>query len=186
MTRNTKWILGILAGVLLTCVCACGVGVFAFGRFASTAVVEDVTAVRNMRAEIADYALPAGFDEGTGMNMLIVKMLIHQRVSDRSMLMMMALPTAGDPEQMQRSFAQGMQRGNAQNVRWESSRSVPLTVAGKRVDAIEQIGVLDGGQRVKALTFGFQGGKGLGACLLMVPEGSWTQAEIDAFVASIR
>jgi hypothetical protein len=187
MSRNTKLILVSLAAILLICGLGCAITTFVAGRFASTAVVQAPEQVRTMSREIADYTLPPGFDEGVGMNMIVMKMVMHARRADAGIIMMAALPSGQNvnEEDLKRGLQQGMAGGSG-NVRLESNRELTLTVAGKPVTAREQTGVLDTGTRVKSLSFPFTSSKGLAFTMIMMNEASWNQAEVDAFVAGLK
>ena len=97
MTRNTKIVLGIVAGLLLLCLCGGGATFFllgAAGRMIARNVVTDPADVAAIADGIAEYQLPAGWREQYGMRFLGFSLVAYAPADSRGHIMLMQFPTS--------------------------------------------------------------------------------------------
>lgn len=193
MTRNTKIIIGVVAGLAVLCLIACGVGVLGLGLF-GTSVARSVQSnpgqAAQVGSEIADFETPPGFSATSSVNILGIKIVIYNNNSGSSenTLFLLEMPTQGDlSEQTIQQMQQAMERQsgrNLQNVRTISTKT--LTIRGKPAQEIIQEGTSSSGSTYRQMMVAFQGKNGLAMLSVVGPSSSWDQSAYDSMVQSIR
>lgn len=198
MSRNTKIVLGVIAGIVgLCCLVAVVVAIFLpryAERFADEAFAENPEEAAAVGEAILQYDLPAGFSEQTamsffGMNMVFIT---DDRVgeNDASVIMIMSFPEsfAGDPDRMQQqmeeSFTQQSGRGNV-DFQFAGSEDIVINDMNTTLNYYE--GQTEGGVTVRQATAVFESDEGGPGMLMVVsPTDRWEQANIDSFIDSLR
>jgi hypothetical protein len=196
MSRNTKIILAVVAGLLVLC-CACSVlalvvGPVLFFRAGNSNFVssEDAPAAA---AQIADFTLPAGFYPSGGMHTFGMSLVAYEHSDGQSHLFLFQMPSwvQGNAEAMRRQMEQQMQRsattyGNDRLSNLRAVETVQVTVRGEPATFTMMEGTNSDGTPFRMMSGMFQGRNGLVFLTIARPAGSWNQGEIDAFLASIQ
>ncbi|MGE5140264.1 MAG: hypothetical protein ACM3JD_12435, partial [Rudaea sp.] len=76
MSRNTRILLGIGASVFVFCGLLCGLIVLLLPRVAQNAFSTSATRGQEVGKQIADYTLPAGYEEQAALDLLIEKLVM--------------------------------------------------------------------------------------------------------------
>lgn len=191
MSKNTKIIIGVIAGVLVLCMIACGVSVLAFGWFSERVVTNAVIEgeeTGSTQAEIAELDMPARFTAGGGMSLLGVKMVVYQSTNEKEVAVLMQMPVQSEiNDETIRQLQEGM--GRSTNRRFNNMKTVEtrdVTVRGQSGKVIIQEGTDDQGNQYRLMMTAFQGQSGVAMLLIGAPTGDYNQAEYDAIVDSIR
>jgi hypothetical protein len=201
MSRNTKIILGIVGGLILLCICAVVGGLVAL-RYGGEAIARNLTtddpaAAAAAAGEMVDYTLPAGYQEQASVNILVGQMvMIHDgtNLEDTSgrpviLFLQLSIPSGTvDPDQMraqmQQSMRQSMQRNDFE---LQLVDQQDTTIRGQDVTLFIYEGENGDGLRIRQVMSDMFEGKSGSLFLLMTGAvDAWDQAEIDAFISSIR
>lgn len=190
MTKQTKIIIGIVAGILVLCLITC-VAAFLFLRIAgsrvSESVAQDPVAVETTVNEIVDFDLPAGFQPQSSLDLLGMKMAMYQNDANNNFMVVMQLPIAAGQdtiEQMQQAFERNTGR-NFSNMKVIEQRD--LTVRGQPAKMIISEG-LEGESNtpIRQMLVAFEGSGGTAMITVFGPSDSWDQDTYDRMVESIR
>lgn len=193
MSRTTKIVLAVVAGVVLVCACIAIGGVIVLnrlGRAAGTSIGSDPTAVGDVSSSIADFTLPSGFTPEVSFRLLGMSMVGYTRQSDDHFILLMQLPAGAnmEPAEMQRQLREAMGRQGVG--RFGTDMKVvdeyPATVRGQNVTATVSEGKDDQGGTLRQLTAAFQGKGGVAIVMILGPADRWDQSGVDAFLASMR
>ncbi len=195
--NNSKWIWIGLGGAALFCLCAVGVAVFLFARigqqFAQGMKTNPEDAAKAAHT-IADYELPAGYQEQVAMDFSIYSMVMigsdstsSSSSSIKPIIMLAQFQVGANRQQMeqqiQRSFEQQSgQRGQTMKV----VQTKKMTIRGEEVEVVTYEGTDNSGNAIRELITTFPGKGGTAMLMIMGSPEHWDQAEIDAFVASIH
>ena len=197
MSRTTKIILGIVAGLVV--VCLCGVGVFFLfsgwitqrvGQMVDQGASSDPQEVNNVAITIVDFSLPAGYQPEFSMQLIGITMVGYSGVGTQDNIMLMQFPASFnmDPEEMERQMKQALQN---QQFSWSDAEMNVVEV--KQVNIRGQDAIMTISEGSNSENQGFRqasvvfDGKGGPALLLFTSSlESWDQSEVDAFIASIR
>ncbi len=188
-TRNI--ILGVVAGMIILCV---GLGVAGFILFRSTAQALGTTMETNAQqvSEISDtmaeYDLPAGFGNGYAAHIAGFTVVGYTGNDGHSHVYFVQIPAGVkiDQGEIERQLDQAA--GRPQNRR-QSTRivdQVPTTIRGQETTLVLSEGINSDDQPFREATAMFQGRGGQTLVVYETPTSSWNQADVDAFLASIR
>ncbi|WP_420642175.1 hypothetical protein [Candidatus Leptofilum sp.] len=192
MSRNTKIVVGIIAGILgVCCIIAIVAALFlprVFENFAES--VDDPAAAAEVANDIVDYDLPAGYDEQGAMNFLGFRMAFITGPSEQSMIMLAEFPAslAGDEEQMQQQMRDAFanQTGN-QNVNLEFVGSEEVTINGQEVTLGTYEGSDENGTSFRQILGVFEAKSGSPAMLMIMgPASNWDEGGISRFIDSLE
>jgi hypothetical protein len=201
MNRRTKIIIAIFASASLVCISVCVLGLLALRQAGSTAAgqmsVTDPAQISALAREIIDYDLPPDYREETYINFIFGKMLMLQAdsttrdVSLKPFIMITQMPRsitridkAGMRRQLQLSVERAMGRGN---YRMDLVDQRTATIRGQAVNLYLYEGTDDQGIKTRfLLSDAFDGKSGSLLLLITGPSEGWDQAELEAFIASIR
>ncbi|MFM8319704.1 MAG: hypothetical protein ACKOC5_02230 [Chloroflexota bacterium] len=199
MTRNTKIILGVLAGLVLVCLCgvgaAFGLGLFGMKKavdFASQNVVTDAQDVDAVAAKIAGFDLPEGFSSEFGMSLMGFDMVGYQGSDEHSHIMFIQFPPQVDmdAQQMEEQLKQALQNNgqyNSGDTQMEYVDSFDVTIKGQTVTAAVAEGKSGAdGAPFRQATAVFESSSGKALVLYIAPASAWDQATVEAFFGSIR
>ncbi len=197
MRKDTKIIIGVVAGVALLCACICISGFVALSASGflvlDAMVMDDPAEVRQLATSLIDYDLPPGYREIGAMDMGFIKMILLD--PDDSITPTDARPTISFialtnvemseeeiQQQLQFSSTQSRQRVEMQRV---SEQRVTLRDQDVVLSTYE--GTDENGKVMREVVSSlFVGKKGLMMFTITGPEAAWNQAEVDAFIASLR
>jgi hypothetical protein len=192
MSKNTKIIIGVVAGLLVLCLIACGVGVLALGWFGNrvaSSVKEDPAGAASAAAQIADIPLPAGYQADASMEILGIKFITFKNLSDEKAMMMLAqVPDSGqsgslDVNQIQKA----MQQQSGQNLSGlKTIDSRTATVRGQPASVLIQEGENANNETFRQMIVTFQGKGGLALLTVFGPSQSWDQSAYDQMIESIQ
>lgn len=192
MSRNTKIILGILAALVVLCLCIAG-GFAAFTIFAANKVTQSVDIdpanVEAQAGAIAEFDLPAGFEPAVSMDLLGMKMAGYNSSDERSHIFLMQFPATMSlsAEEMQQQIEKAMSssRQNYGNLEMKVVETRDVTIKGEQALATISEGEGSNGS-FRQLAVIFKGNSGQAFLIYMTPTEDWDDAEVEAFLASIR
>lgn len=189
MSRNQKILFTIVGCVALLSCTLCVAGVFIVPRLWQNAFSNNPTQAKEVAAQIADYTLPAGYQESVGMDVFVYKAVVIARPDRRGLNIMLMQFNSSDisrEEMEQQLRAQSQLQGYIGPMQWIGSETV--TIKGKSVT----LNILEGqGNRNSAATIRqaqgvFQGKGGTVALLVTAPVSNWDKDLIAKFCESIR
>ena len=190
MSRNGKIALIVVGVIAVLCIGICGVSFFAFQRIGDQFM--NPASGQEIGSEIADYALPEGYEE-RGINLLVYKMVIIMPADgegdpDDLVFMLMNMNTgAGNQAEMERAMQQSFQQqmgrsgGTTRTVGTER-----VTIRGKEtVMTIAETDTNDGTPLRQAVGT-FEGNNGLVILMVMGSADNWNDTLFNNFVSSIQ
>ena len=194
MSKQTKIIIGVVAGIAVLCLISCVVGFFVLSNVGTQVVgqIEESTNtdpqdVNSDAASIAEFTLPAGFQPETSMSVLGLKMAMYSNPNNNHHLSLIQMPTQEDiTEENIRQMRESLERGSSrdmQNLKTVEQRE--LTIRGKPAQLIVQEGT-NTDQPFRQLLVAFQGKGGLTMLMVMGSADTWDQAAYDNLVSSIH
>lgn len=194
MDKTTKTIIGIAAGIIVLCVCAAVGGFYLLkprlAQIAEDLVIEDPAEVQAMAEEMAAYTLPPGYEENMGMNMFGVGQMAFFTASDnRPMISFFEInPTfAGSEEEMRAQMRQSFERQmNSRTSELTQTEERSITIAGEETTLSVYEGTDESGRAVRQWLTLFQGNNGPVLVMIMGSVDGWNEAELTAFLESIR
>lgn len=192
MSRNTKIVVGIIAGILGVC---CIIAIVAalvlprmFENFADT--VDDPAAAAEVASDIVAYDLPSGYEEQGAMNFLGFRMAFITGPSEQSMIMLAEFPAslAGDEEQMQQQMRDAFaNQTGSQNVNLEFVGTEDVTINGQEVALGTYEGTDDQGNTVRQILGVFETKSGSpGMLMIFGRQDSWDEDGIGRFLDSLE
>lgn len=192
MSRNTKIVVGIIAGILGVC---CIIAIVAalvlprvFENFAEN--VDDPAAAAEVAREIVDYDLPSGYDEQGAMNLLGFRMAFITGPSEQSMIMLAEFPAAlaGDEEQMQQQMRDAFaNQTGSQNANLEFVGSEDVTINGQEIALGTYEGTDDQGNTVRQILGVFETKSGSpGMLMIFGHQDNWDESGINRFLDSLE
>ena len=193
MSRNTKIVVGIIAGILGVC---CLIAVVAalvlprmFENFAES--VDDPAQAAAVAEEIVDYDLPSGYEEQGAMNLFGFRMAFINGPDERSMIMLAEFPEslASNEEQMQQQMRDAFanQTGTGQNMNLEFVGSEEVTINGEDASLGTYEGTDDQGNRIRQIIGVFETKSGNpGMVMIFGLENDWDEDGISRFLDSME
>ena len=190
MTKQTKIIIGIVAGILVLCMITCVAGILLF-RTAGSRLVETVdqepVEVESTAGEIVDFEVPPGFEPQSSMDLFGVKMAMYTNNSNDHFMVMMQMPTNADDnivEQMRTAVERNTGR-NFVNMRTIEQRE--LTVRGQPASLVIQEGTDQENNRAfRQFLLAFEGQNGTAMIAVFGPVETWDQDVYERMIESIR
>lgn len=191
MSTTVKVILGIIAGGIFLCLLLGAAGLILFSwtsRTVSQAVQSDPVQVSEIGGTIADYDLPAGFDDAYSKQVAGFDLVVYTSQDGHSHVYFFQLPQGVhvDMDEIQRRLEQAA--GEPSNIHMSSRviDKIPATICGQQTTVVIGEGTNSDGQTYRTASAVFQGKGGQALVVFERPTSSWDQAEVDAFLASIR
>ena len=192
MSRNTKIVVGIIAGIVGIC---CIVAVVAalvlprmFQNFAES--IDDPAAAADVAASIVDYDLPAGYTEQGAMNFFGFRMAFITGSSEESMIMLAEFPAAlaGDEEQMQQQMRDAFaNQTGVQNVSLEFVSSEGVTINGAETTLGTYEGTNDQGDSMRQIIGVFETKSGSpGMLMIFGNPNNWDERGVSSFLDSLE
>lgn len=192
MSRNTKIVVGIIAGILVLCCIIVIVAYFALGPLlrGMSEGFDNPEAGAEVAESIIDYELPAGYEEQGAMNLLGFRMAFISGAGEQSMIMLAEFPSslAGDEEQMQQQMRDAFaNQTGSQNVNLEFVGSEDIIINGHEVALGTYEGSDDQGNRLRQLLAVFEAKSGSpGMLMIFGDQDSWDEDGIGRFLDSLE
>lgn len=195
MSRNSKIVVGIIAGILV--VCCLGVVIAAtvlpsmVAEFADEAFVEDPAQAADIAASMVDYQLPAGFSEEGGMNFFGIKtVFITSNRNLGAMIMLMQFPEemATNEEEMRQQMEEAFrQQRGSQNYELRLIESEETFINDAPATLLYYEGVDDSGTEIRQVIGVFETkDSGSGMLMLISPKNGWEESGLDTFIDSLE
>jgi hypothetical protein len=192
MSRGVRVVLIILAVALFMC-CVTGLGLTLLGtRLIGRAFITNPERVHSIGGQIADYTVPAGYEEMFAMNMMGVKMVAlgsGSSTSEFMMIMLMQFPGGMQisRQEMERQIEQALARqmglGSAD---MEVVGHEETTIRGESVTLTVREGNTDYGERLRQITGVFPGKSGPTILMIAGEVSAWDEQVVERFIASIE
>ncbi len=163
--------------------------VVCLGGLAGCSIRSDAQHVNTAAAKIAEFSLPAGYASEATAEVGGYLYVSYAPGDGHSHIILVQAPQNADVDQatLEKYIQQaGQNRGYNRQTRTQVVGQKQATVRGQTITFVINEGTNSDGQAYRSMTGSFQG-KG-GAALLSIesPIGSWNQAAVDQFIASIR
>jgi hypothetical protein len=194
MSRSTKIILAVFTSVVVLILLCAGTFVISLGGLAwngmARAMEYDAADVSREAETIADFELPDGYAPNYALTGAGFRMVDYDLGDGHSHLMLVQAPEWAGLNQAK--FEQQVRRNLGDKLKWgEDTKSKivdrrSLRVAGEPVEFAIREGVNSTGGDYRAMTGVWDSPKGQVLIYVEEPLAHWNQAEIDAFIASIR
>lgn len=192
MSRNTKIVVGIIAGILGLCCLMAIVAALVlprmFENFAQN--VDDPAAAADVAESIVDYELPSGYQEQGAMNFLGFRMAFIVGPDERSMIMLAEFPAslAGNEEQMQQQMRDAFaNQTDSQNINLEFVSSEDVTINGADATLGTYEGTDDQGNQVRQILGVFESKNGSPAMLMIFGhQDNWDEGGVSRFLESLE
>lgn len=194
MSRNQKIVLLITSLVLLSC-CACGVGAYIMGqRLFDYALggVSDPAKAKEIAKRIADYTLPAGYEEKGGVDFFLMQMVVILPIQERPdglIIMLMQFNSDTSREQMEQQMRDSLRQGGVdrdiRDLRVVGTETV--TIKGQPVTLTISEGFsVQNNAVIRQVVGAFQGKGGATLIMVMGAVEDWDKTLLDNFYKSIR
>ena len=191
MSRTTKIILGILAGLALLCICVVVAAALIIPNMIKQAVITDPAQISTISDRIAQYAVPQGYKQ-VAMSFLGFDTIIIAPEGGQAdqMYMLMQFPPSANlsQEQMQSELQKAMsQQSQRNNINFQVIETSQTPIRGQ----LSTLVISEGADQKSGKTFrqaiaSFAGNNGTAIVMYMTPSESWNQDSLHAFLASIR
>ena len=192
MSRNTKIVVGIIAGIVGLCCIIAVIAAFLVPRMVGDIAegVDDPVAAAELASSIVDYDLPAGYEEQGAMNLLVFQMAFITN-SDESAVIMLAEfsdSLAGDEEQMQQQMQEAFaNQAGSQNVSLEFVGSEEVTINGAAATLATYEGNDNEGNSMRQIIGVFEAKDGSPGMLMIFGSlDNWDEGGISRFLDSLR
>lgn len=192
--KSNKWIWIGLGGALVFCLCAIGALIFVVGRVGQQVkqgMKTDPAAAAQSAHAIADYELPAGYQEQMAMDLLVYNMVFigpqSGSASDQPLIMLAQFTTAANREQMEQQIQQSFERQSGQRgFKMKVVDTRKMTIRGEEVEVITYEGTNDSGATMRQVITTFPGKGGTAMLMIMGETQHWDKEAIDKFIESIH
>ncbi len=175
----------------MLCVAAAIVGFIALRSTAQAlgaAMETDAEKVAEISGSIADYDVPARFGNGYASRMAGFTLVGYTGNDGHSHVYFVQLPAGVtvDQSEIERQLDQaaGRPRNNRQSA--QVVDQIPATINGQETTLVVTDGINSDGEPFREGSAMFQGRGGQTLVVYEAPVSTWNQAEVDAFLASIR
>jgi hypothetical protein len=191
MSRNTKIILGGVAGVLLlVCLVGCVAGFFLW-RSLSQVIVTDPDKVAAITGEIVEYKLPPGYNDQLGVKIAGFSVAVFNHSDGHSHIILGQFPADAElsQEEMEKQLKEAIryqETGKGGEPGMKIVGQTRVTIRDQETTLTISEGTSSDGQSYRQVSGVFQGKGGPAMVMIMGPIDEWNQAGVDAFIASIH
>ncbi len=192
MSRNTKIAIGILAGLLVICMCLGAGAVLAlrsFGKAITQSIKTNPTDIAQIASGIAKFDTPPGYTVNA-MSILGIDMLVvAPSFPGKPIFMMMQYPANKnfDSDQFQKQIEQSVgQQYFGQGMTFRNLGQTAAYFRGQRVNLVIMEGTSNTGKTIIEEMGAFQGDNGSVILSIMGDRATWDQATVDTFLHSIH
>jgi flagellar basal body-associated protein FliL len=194
--KSNKWIWIGLGAALLFCLCAIAVAVVVAGRIGKQVeqgMKTDPAGAAESAHAIAEYTLPAGYQEEMAMDLFVYTMVVISPEStgsssnDKPIIMLAQFKAGTNQQQMQEQIRQSFEQQSGQ--RGFSMKVVEtrqMTIRGEEVDVVTYEGTDDSGNSMRQVITTFPGKGGTAMLMIIGEPQDWDEEEIDTFIESIH
>ncbi len=191
MNKTTKIILGVTAGVVVVCLIVAAAGFLlarATGRALGSVLLTDANKVAEISGTIAEYTLPSGFGNGYASQVAGYTLVGYTGSDGHSHVYFFQLPAGVKVEQaeIERQLNQAVGEPAISRRSSQVVSQTPATICGQQTNLVVSEGINSDNQPFRQVSALFQGKGGQAAVTFERPLSSWDQAEVDAFLRSIR
>ncbi len=201
MTRNTKIVLGVLAGFLLTCMCCAMTGAVLFFLPARETLqqtrIERAVRVNGVRyapemdaaaGQVATFTLPDGYRGQSVLQIGGLTMLMYASEDGTGHIMLMQIPTGlKGLTQIEEFVRQSTQRlGYDHYSRTRVIGEKKVMIRGREVVFPITEGTSSDGRTCRVVYGVFEGNGGPAFLTIAMPAENYNQTMIDALIESIR
>ncbi len=192
MSRNAKIVIGVVSSLLLLCACVGFISLGALGSLGMTvanAVTTNPVAVDDAAVRIADFQLPAGYRSEASLSLGGYTFISYAPGDGHSHIQMVQAPASVQVDQSTLEQYAQQANPNVRRDRYSQVRTVgqtQATIRSQNVTLLISEGTNRDGQLYRTMTGVFQGKSGPTLLSVESPVSTWNQAEVDAFIASIR
>ncbi len=194
MSRNAKIIIGIIAGLVVLCLCVSVLGFFALRSAGSLMLQamdlsEEPQEVANIAQGIVEYELPAGYSEQFGMSFFGFDVAAFGTGnSNDPIIMLMQFPqetglSQAEMEQQMRQAVQGQLGQQYSEMPVVDQQTI--IVRDQEVTLTVREGTGEDGTTIRQLTGVFQGKDGVVMLMIVGNQQNWDQGAIDTFLNSL-
>jgi hypothetical protein len=192
--KSNKWLWIGLGGALVFCLCAIGALVFVFGRVGQQikqGMKTDPAAAAQSAHAIADYELPAGYQEQVAMDLLVYTTVIigpqPGSSSGQPIIMLAQFKAGGDRQQMEQQMRQAFEQQSGQRgAQMKVVETRKMTIRGEEVEVITLEGSSDTGGIMRQVITTFPGKDGTAMLMIVGDIQHWDKEAIDKFIESIH
>jgi len=194
-TNTNKRIWLGLGAAALFCLCAAGAAVLVFyqmGQRVQEGMKTDPESAAQAAHEIADYDLPAGYQEQMAMDLFVYSFVIIAPSQPGAnfngpMIMLAQFQAGADPEEMEKQIQQSFEQQAGNNgVEMKLIEVKEMVIRGEEVPVAIYEGTDQNGLVMRQLITTFPGKDGVAMLMIMGPASGWDQNVMDAFIESIR
>lgn len=191
MNTTVKVIIGVVAAGILLCLLLGAAGLILFnwtGRQVSRTIQIDPVQITEIGGTIADYDLPAGFENAYSQQIAGFDLVAYNGVDGHSHLYFFQLPQGihVDMDEIKSQLDQATGEQTKIDIRSRVVDQVPVTIRGEQTTLVISEGTNSEGLTYRTASVVFQGNGGQALVVFERPTSSWDQAEVAAFLASIR
>jgi hypothetical protein len=191
MSTTVKVILGIVAGGIFLCLLLGAAGLILFNwtsRTVGQVIQSDPVQVSEIGGMIAEYDLPAGFDDAYSKQVAGFDLVAYNGQDGHSHVYFFQLPQGVhvDMDEIQRQLDKAANEPTNIHVNSRVVDQFPATICGQQTSVVINEGTNSEGLTYRVASAVFQGKGGQAMVVFERPTSSWDQAEVDAFLASIR
>ena len=194
---SQKQILIVIGVLVLVCCCVAGLGLAGMGYVGegigrSIENADDPENVARIANSIADYDIPAGYEQRAFEMLTIKYVFIASSDGIHPFIMLMQLPESmvGNQEEMQKEMERAMARQSGQrSITMQIVEEKNYTIRGQQVPAA----IMEGETEIEGdvvsmrqMIVVFEGKTGVAALMFYGAKDGWDQKMIDSFIASIR
>ncbi len=189
MNRTGRVILALVAGMLGLCLCLVAAGYItlrATGRVLGQALEGDPVAVAEAGSRIAEYDVPAGFDEGYSADLAGFSLVGYTGADERSHIYLFQAPAdvIMAPADIELQFRTNVQQ-HAGPWLMEVERCT-CEIRGQQTTLVVSEGATHDDERYRTASALFDGKGGQALVNISMPSATWDQEMVDAFLASLR
>ncbi len=192
MSRNTKIVIGVVVGLAFVCACGAVATLGALGWLGTAAarqVQTNPVQISAVTSTIADIQLPAGYHSEVAIDFGNYRFVAYSSSDGRGQIMFVQAPALANVDQaaLERYLEQAASsRGYDRHTRSQVVGQIKATIREQPVTLVVQEGTNSHGDAYRSLMGVFQGKGGPTLLSIEDPTSRWNQAEVDAFIASIR
>lgn len=194
---NKKQIIIVIGILVLACCCVTGLTLTGF-NYLGTSIgstienADDPESVARIASSIADYDIPAGYEQKAFEMLSIKYVFMTSSNEDAPLIMLVQFPKnmASNQEEMQKEMERAMARQSGQvATAMKAVEEKAYTIRGQEVQATIMEGETEvEGSRIvtRQMIVIFQGKTGIAALMFLGSKDGWDQEKIDSFVESLR
>ena len=196
--KNRRLWIGLGAAALF-CLCAGTIALFVFYRVGvgfKDSVKNDPQSARTAAHAIADYELPAGYQEQVSMDFFVYSMVMITPFSsaadsssglDQPIIMLAQFKSMANPQQTQDQIRRSAdQQFGRRGLTMKVVEVKRMTIRGQETDVTILEGTDSTGQTLRQLVTVFPGKDGTAMLMIMGAAETWNQQKIDQFLKSIH